>query len=153
MAARPPSPKGWWRTTALALGVALALLVTPFQASAATTSTEARLLELINGSRTSRGLAPLTVRDDLGGMAHRHSAKMARRSYLFHHGCLSCRFPSGSWRALAENVGAGASLRGIHRMMMRSAGHRQNLLGGFDAIGVGVVRKGGRFWVTEIFFA
>jgi uncharacterized protein YkwD len=153
LAARPPSPKGWWRTTALALGVALALMVTPFQATAATTSTEGRLLEMINRTRASRGLASLTVRDDLIGMARRHSAKMARRRLMFHHGCLSCRFPSGSWRALAENVGYGPGLRGIHRMMMRSAAHRQNLLGGFDEIGVGVVRKGGRFWVTEIFFS
>lgn len=128
-------------------------MVTPFQATAATTSTEARLLELINRSRTSRGLAPLALRDDLTRMAHRHSAQMARRHLLFHTGCLSCRFTSGSWRALAENVGAGTGLRVVHRMMMRSPVHRQNLLGGFNAVGVGVVRKGGLVWVTEIFFA
>jgi uncharacterized protein YkwD len=128
-------------------------MVTPFQATAATTSTEGQLLDMINRTRTSRGLKPFAVRDDLISMAHRHSAKMARRRFLYHHGCLSCRFPSGSWRALAENVGTGAGLRGIHRMMMRSAGHRQNLLGPFDSIGVGVVHRGGRFWVTEIFFA
>jgi uncharacterized protein YkwD len=128
-------------------------MVTPFEASAAPTAKEAKLAAMINQARSARGLPPLAVRDDLVRMAHRHSTKMARRQYLFHHGCLSCRFPSGSWSALAENVGTGGSLRGVHRLMMRSAGHRTNVLGGFNAVGIGVVRKGGRFWVTEIFFA
>jgi hypothetical protein len=120
-------------------------MVTPFEASAAPTAKEAKLAAMINRARSARGLPPLAVRDDLVRMAHRHSTKMARRRYLFHHGCLSCRFPSGSWSALAENVGTGGSLRGVHRLMMRSAGHRTNVLGGFNAVGIGVVRKGGRF--------
>lgn len=107
----------------------------------------------MNTTRAARGLKPLVLRDDLVRMAHRHSARMAREGVLFHSPCLSCRFPSGSWRALAENVGMAGSLRRVHRLMMRSAGHRNNLLGGFDAIGIGVVKKGARFWVTEIFFA
>lgn len=101
----------------------------------------------------SRGLKPLAVRDNLVRMAHRHSAQMAGQGLLFHTPCLSCRFPSGSWRALAENVGMAGALQRVHRLMMRSAGHRNNVLGGFDAIGIGVVIKGGRYWVTEIFFS
>ena len=128
-------------------------MVTPFEATAAPTSKEQKLAAMINRVRSTRGLAPLAMRDDLVRMARRHSAKMARRRYLFHHGCLACRFSAGTWSALAENVGAGGSLRSVHRMMMKSGGHRANLLGGFNAMGVGVVRRGGRFWVTEIFFA
>jgi uncharacterized protein YkwD len=128
-------------------------MVTPLSASAAPTTKEVRLLHMINGTRNSRGLAPLVLRENLVRMARRHSSTMSRQNLLFHTACLSCRFPSGSWSALAENVGTGGSLRQIHRTMMRSTGHRQNLLGGFDAVGVGVVKRGGRFWVTEIFFA
>jgi uncharacterized protein YkwD len=135
------------------LGVAVALTATPTQASAAPTAKETRLLRLVNATRISRGLKPLAVRDNLGRMAHRHSARMARQGLLFHTPCLSCRFPSGSWRALAENVGMAEALHRVHRLMMRSAGHRNNVLGGFDAIGIGVVIKGGRYWVTEIFFS
>lgn len=153
MAARPPRPKGWWRTTALALGVASALMVTPVEASAATTSEESRLIGMINRTRESHGLRTLAVRKNLVRMAHRHSVRMARRHTIFHHRCLSCRFPSGSMRALAENVGSAGSVGGVHRMMMRSSGHRQNVLGAFDAVGVGVVRRSGQLWVTEIFFA
>jgi uncharacterized protein YkwD len=128
-------------------------MATPFEATAAPTAKEQKLAAMINAVRARRGLPTLALRDDLVNMARRHSGKMARRRYLFHHGCLSCRFPAGTWSALAENVGAGGSLRSVHRMMMKSGGHRANLLGGFNAMGVGVVRRGGRFWVTEIFFA
>jgi uncharacterized protein YkwD len=151
--ARPPRPKGWWRTSALALGVAFALTATPTEASAAPTAQETVLLGLVNNTRTARGLKPLVLRDNLVRMAHRHSARMARKRVIYHTPCLSCRFPSGDWRALAENVGMAGSLRRVHRLMMRSAGHRSNLLGAFDVIGIGVVKRGARFWVTEIFYA
>jgi uncharacterized protein YkwD len=128
-------------------------MVTPLQVSAAPTTKEVRLLRMVNGTRNARGLAPLAMRDNLVRMARRHSSAMSRQNLLFHTACLSCRFPAGSWSALAENVGTGGSLRGIHRTMMGSAGHRQNLLGGFDAVGIGVVKRGGQFWVTEIFYA
>ena len=153
MAARPPSPKGWWRTTALALGVASAIIATPFEATAAPTAREQRLLHMVNHVRHARGLSPLAFRDNLARMAERHSRRMANSQLLFHHPCLSCRFPSGSWRALAENVGAAGNVRRIHRMMMESDGHRGNILGPFDAVGIGVVKRGPMYWVTEIFFA
>jgi uncharacterized protein YkwD len=76
---------------------------------------------------------------------------MAREGAVFHRPCLTCRIPPAD--AVGENVGMGGSLRRIHRMMMRSGGHRHNLLGNFDAVGVGVVKRGGRFWVTEIFLS
>jgi uncharacterized protein YkwD len=125
------------------------LLAMPLEASAAPTTKEARLLQLVNATRTSRGLQPLSVRDDLVRVAHRHSAQMARQGLLFHTPCLTCRVSAGS--VLAENVGMAGTLQRVHRLMMRSAGHRNNLLGGFNAIGVGVVVRGGRYWVTEIF--
>jgi uncharacterized protein YkwD len=128
-------------------------MATPFEATAAPTAKEQRLLDLVNGTRQARGLPPLSLRDDLVRMAHRHSARMARQRVIFHHACLACRFPSGSWQALAENVGTAGSLHKIHRMMMGSAGHRVNILGPFDAVGIGVVQKARRYWVTEIFFA
>jgi uncharacterized protein YkwD len=128
-------------------------MVTPLQVTAGPSTKEVRVFRMINSARNSRGLAPLALRDNLVRMARRHSSAMSRQNLLFHSACLSCRFPAGSWSALAENVGTGGSLRGVHRSMMRSAGHRQNLLGGFDAIGVGVVKRGGRFWVTEIFYS
>jgi uncharacterized protein YkwD len=144
-----------WSRTALVLGVTVALLVTPgLQTAAGTTSKERRVLDMINASRSARGVRTLSMSERLSRMARRHSRSMARERRLFHHSCLSCRFPSGSWKHLGENVGTAPSLRRVHRMMMNSAAHRDTLLnGGFDRVGVGVVRRGGSYWVTEIFYA
>jgi uncharacterized protein YkwD len=120
------------------VGVAATVVVTPIQATAAPTAAESRLLGLINGARVA-------------GTARRHSLRMAREGELFHRPCLTCRIPPAD--LVGENVGMAGSLRRIHRMMMRSGGHRHNILGNFDVVGVGVVKRGGRFWVTEIFLS
>lgn len=137
------------------MGVTAALLVTPgLRTAAGTTSKELRVLDMINASRSARGVGTLSLSERLSRMARRHSRSMARERRLFHHSCLSCRFPSGSWKLLGENVGTAPSLRRIHRMMLKSATHREILLNGtFEHVGVGVVRRGGSYWVTEIFHA
>lgn len=129
-------------------------MVTPSLRSAAgTTSKEQRVLHMINASRSAREVGTLSLSERLSRMARRHSRNMAQQRLLFHQSCLSCRFPSGSWKLLGENVGAAPSLRRVHRMMMKSAGHRDILLNGnFDRVGVGVVKRGGSYWVTEIFY-
>jgi uncharacterized protein YkwD len=137
------------------VGVTVALLVTPgLQTAAGTTSKEQRVLRMINASRSAQGVGTLSLSERLSRLARRHSRRMAQERRLFHHSCLSCRFPTGSWKLLGENVGTAPSLRRIHKMMLKSSGHRQNLLNGaFDRVGVGVVRRGGSYWVTEIFYA
>jgi uncharacterized protein YkwD len=115
------------------------------------TAAEQKLSSLITNARTARGLAPLGLSGDLSGVARQHSKRMAAENLMFHTPCLTCRISTGS--VLAENVGFGGTLRQIHRMMMRSAGHRANILGAFNRVGVGVVKKGDLYWVTEIFVA
>jgi uncharacterized protein YkwD len=108
---------------------------------------------MLNQTRSTLSLGGLGMSDQLTRMARRHSRRMARAGQLFHHSCLSCRFPNGSWTALGENVGVGSSVRAVHRMMMESTTHRNVILGAlFQRVGIGVVKQGGRFWVTEIFF-
>lgn len=112
------------------------------------------MLGMINQTRASRGMGTLSLSHRLSRIARRHSRNMAGERRLFHHSCLSCRFPSGTWQLLGENVGTAGSLRRIHRMMMESPGHRSIILTStFDRVGVGVVKKGRRYWVTEIFYA
>jgi uncharacterized protein YkwD len=145
---------GGWSRTALALGVAVALLASPNvpTASATTTAKEGSLLQLVNGARTNRGIAQLSLSDRISRRARRHSRQMASQRLLFHSACLSCRFPI-AWDSLGENVGTAGSVRRVHRMMMKSAGHRGNILGNaFTGVGIGVVQRGRRLWVTEIFF-
>jgi uncharacterized protein YkwD len=77
---------------------------------------------------------------------------MANAGTIFHHACLSCLVSGSDWNVIGENVGVGGTVRSVHRAFMSSSGHRRNiLLPGYTRVGVGVVKSGGRVWVTEIF--
>lgn len=140
----------------VALIAAAALLVTPSLQEAAEaaspTPKERRMHRIINRVRANHGLPTLRLHKRLTRKAHRHSRAMARQRRVYHHSCLSCLPPGSSWSSVGENVGRGAGLKAVHRLFMRSATHRANILCGcYRAVGVGVVRKGGRVYVTEIF--
>lgn len=106
---------------------------------------------LHNRARTTRNVSALERNKNLSRLAYRHSVRMANRNRLHHARCLECGV-KGGWSALGENVGVGASIRSLHRAFMDSPGHRDNILCScFDRIGVGVVRKHGRLWVTVRF--
>ena len=111
------------------------------------TSSERRLYGLVNESRSKKGVGQLDLRRNLTRKAHRHSRRMAAQRRLFHQS--SSAFSSGTW---GENVAQAKTIRRAHRMLMKSPSHRENILCGcFDRIGVGVVRRGGWYWVTEMF--
>ena len=75
---------------------------------------------------------------------------MADAGSIF-HSCLDCG-RRRSYSTMAENVGVGGSLSAVHNALMASDGHRANILGpDFQRVGVGVVRRDGRVWVTEVF--
>jgi uncharacterized protein YkwD len=117
----------------------------------ATTDTERAVQGLVNGARIEAGLRPLPLSDRLSRIARRHSRQMAVQRTLF-HSCLPCVI-GGDWRKLSENVGFGPDYEGVHQRLMDSRPHRSNILGrGYRRVGVGVVRRGGLVWVTEIFF-
>jgi uncharacterized protein YkwD len=118
----------------------------------ATTRPEERLFALINQAREKRDRPRLRLSTYLSGKAHRHSVRMADAGWIFHHSCLSCLGSGLDWRAIGENVGVGGTVRSVHRALMNSRSHRRNILSrAFDRVGVGVVRSGGRVWITEIF--
>jgi hypothetical protein len=58
---------------------------------------------------------------------------------------------ASGWEALAENVGAGPSVDSLHSAFMNSAGHRANILGDYNYVGVGAASDGDLLWVTVIF--
>lgn len=117
----------------------------------ATTAQEEDLFALINQARKNRDRPALRLGQSLSRKAHRHSARMAEAGAIFHHSCLSC-LVSSDWEAIGENVGVGSTVRSVHRALMHSRAHRRNILSrAFTRVGVGVVRSGGRVWVTEIF--
>jgi uncharacterized protein YkwD len=125
--------------TALASGTAVA-----------TTSSERQAHAMVNQDRTSHGIFGLRLSSALSKQAHRHSSRMAESGRLF-HSCLTCSRGRGT-SASAENVGMGDTLKKIHAALMNSSSHRQNILSKqYRRVGVGVVRRSGRLWVTQLF--
>lgn len=118
----------------------------------ATTDRERALHELINQVRDGRGLVELRLSDKLSKVARAHSSDMADGGKILYHSCLTCRLQSWNWSIVGENVGYAGTIARVHRLLMESPSHRANVLRSpFRTAGVGVVEKGGRLWVTEIF--
>jgi uncharacterized protein YkwD len=139
------------------LAVVLSLLllvgfVAPKHADATTTSSERALASLMNRARTSHGRAAFGLSSTLSNYARRHSATMASKNRLYHNPYLATWLRNISWRILGENVGYGGSVRQVYVAFMNSPGHRANILDRrFRSVGVGVVVRNGRTWVTVIF--
>jgi uncharacterized protein YkwD len=140
------------RGAAIALAGALSLgsLAAPAEALS---PLESRLFKRVNVARQNHGLRRLHVSAWLSRKARGHSIRMSRRGQLFHTRCLSCMFRSRRWNRIGENVGLAATVKRVHRLMMRSSSHRSNILGrGYNRIGVGVRKSHRGVWVTEIFW-
>jgi len=119
---------------------------------------EAQLVELINQSRAAHGLSALAVDSGLTQAARQHSQAMAQRSAISH------QFPGEEppemrmanqevkSDAEGENVDLDQSVRGAHEALMHSPPHRENILDRrYNAVGIGVVRRGANIYVTEDF--
>jgi len=137
------------------LVASLLLVVTVPTAAGAGTRIEryrGKLMDLVNEKRQARGIPRLHIRAGLNDDAQRHSARMARERRLFHTPDLSSKVRTFRPHIWGENVGYGSTMRQVVNAWMRSAPHRSNLLNRrFDGTGVGVVRAGGRYWLTMIY--
>lgn len=140
----------WPRLLVVAL---LLALVTPVPVSEAATSTrelERDFLALVNVERAKRGLGALTEQADIRSVARAHSADMARQWQLHHNPDYASEITG--WQRLTENVGYGSSVESIHRALMNSSGHRGNILDSrVSEVGIGVVVRNSRVWVTQNF--
>jgi uncharacterized protein YkwD len=129
--------------------------------SSESTAIEERLLVLANKERESRGLPPLQWSDGLAAVARRHSADLALSGALSHVSSsgetLQDRLVgAGFFFARAgENVARGETYFAdlIHRALMESSEHRENILDpGFDTVGNGAVKaQDGTYFVTQDF--
>ena len=140
-------------TSLLAVLLVLAGLVVPAtaaQAAPAAPDAETELVRAINRERTARGLAPLGIDLQLTRVARDWSERMAAAGGISHRPNLGSYVTPG-WRRLAENVGVGPSISRMHDAFMNSPGHRDNVLGDFERVGVGVVERDGRLWATVNF--
>jgi uncharacterized protein YkwD len=134
----------------LSIVLSLATLTLGVTAAPALAAPEDTFVSKINATRSANGLGPLEVYWDLADDAEAHSAAMKSASDLYHNPNLG-NVTSG-WSALAENVGVGPTVDRLHTAFMESAGHRKNILGNYNYVGVGVVRESDtKIWVTVVF--
>jgi uncharacterized protein YkwD len=112
---------------------------------------EEQMLALVNQERTSRGLKPLVMDEELRQVARAHSKDMFVRGYFSHY------TPEGkdpfarmhdagvTFRTAGENLALAPTLQLAHTGLMNSPGHRANILHTqFGRVGIGILDGGRR---------
>lgn len=119
------------------------------------------IFSLTNTERQKQGLAPYGFDGTLQDVAQRKSVNMGELNYFSHiapdgtttHDWL--RADGHSYRAWGENIFTaswGASGAEIVNAWMNSSGHRANILGDFELLGVGVYQlPDGSVYSTQVF--
>jgi uncharacterized protein YkwD len=116
------------------------------------------MLALVNGERTSRGLAPLVMDAALQALARAHGVDMFQQGYFSHTG-RDGRSPFDrmhdahiTYTAAGENLALAPSTEFAEQGLMNSPGHRANILNPrFRRAGIGVLDGGvyGMMFVQE----
>lgn len=111
---------------------------------------------LVNGARSSAGLAPLAHDPGLTGVAQAWAERMAANGSMSHNPSTGAQIPGG-WSSWGENVAwsSDPSPSGLHASLMGSSGHRANILSStFTSLGVGYATDAaGGAYVAEVFAA
>lgn len=107
---------------------------------------ESQMLTLVNQSRAENGLAPLKADSQLQQLAAAHSEEMLRLGYFAHisplHGSPTDRFDAAGveYTVAGENIAYAPTVDIAERGLMRSPGHRANILSSeFTRIGIGII--------------
>jgi cysteine-rich secretory family protein len=119
---------------------------------------EQSMFKLVNQERMQRDLSALKWSDKLQQAARKHSQLMMQAKRLSH------RFPDEPdlmarlaatglhFNYGAENLAYSTDAEDLHPSLMHSPGHRANILDPkSNAIGIGVINVGGKYFVTEDF--
>lgn len=121
-------------------------------------TSEEQLIALVNQERQRRGVPALVHEPKLTQSARQHAQMMAERGSLSHQfpGEPSLRQRVAAtdlrFKAVAENVGYADSVERVHSTLMNSPGHRANILDAdYNAIGIGVYRRGDYLYVAQNF--
>lgn len=124
-------------------------------AAAGTVEDENRLYELQNQARAQNGLAGLAYDSAAVGVARKWAQELARSGNLRHNPNLPAEvsaYVTDDWTRLGENVGYASGPDQVFNAYMNSSGHRANILGDYNRVGVGAARDGsGRLWTTVVF--
>lgn len=140
------------------------LLTTLLPATAASAATdspcykyrtaEREFARLTNAARAAAGKVSLHLDPELSRVARYHTREMVEKNLMYHTPFTKLGRRVTNWSFLGENIGLGATVEGLQNAFMSSPVHRDNILNSsFRHIGVGVIRKDGRMWVTVVFEA
>jgi len=120
---------------------------------------EAQMLDLVNQERLNNGLKPLQADTALRAVAREHGTDMFRRGYFSHYSPEGAdaadriRAASIKFITAGENLALAPTLNIAHKGLMKSPGHRANILHKrFKKVGIGVMKGGpGRLMITQEF--
>jgi uncharacterized protein YkwD len=112
---------------------------------------EARMLLMINEERAAQGIAPLRADPELTAVARAHSRDMFARGYFSHvtpdgkDPFDRIRQAKVNYLTAGENIALAPTLPLAHQGLMKSPGHRANILRpAFGRVGIGIVDGGRR---------
>lgn len=124
------------------------------------TAPRQELFVLTNRTRAAQGLPPLKMDEALMKLAQDHAAAMAKQGFISHD------LPSGNvfvrlsrnnynYETARENVASARTASFAHSALMKSPGHKANILADdVSSIGIGVVREpvyGKYLFIAEVF--
>ncbi len=111
-------------------------------------SLENRFFDFTNSLRLNQGLAPLKRHKKLDGLAGSHSREMAEKNYFSHYNYKGEAFEARFFKETSFNKGGeniaycGYSPSEALNGLYNSKDHRDNILGDFTYLGVGIARGG-----------
>lgn len=128
-------------------------------------SEEQRFLELVNDYRQANGLGSLSFSTPLSAAARNHSADMGAHGFFSHATQGSSYYPAGSGHQertsqegyplealTAENIAWGQDTADeVFDSWRNSSGHNANMLGDYEAVGVGLAYGDGTPYWTAVF--
>ncbi len=122
-----------------------------------TVAIEEEILVLVNAHREAKKLDPLESMEIMASEARAHSQNMANGTSPFNHDGFDGRIMriknavGGS--SSGENIAKGQkTAQAVMDSWLSSPGHKANIEGNFDLIGIGVARKdNGPLFFTQIF--
>lgn len=151
------------RILGLSVIIGMTSMLLPFTAATAASAdnpcwqyktSERGFAKKINAARSATGKGKLSIDPELSRAARKHTWEMVHKDLLHHTAESAFRRRVTNWSQLGENVGVGGTVDSLHVAFMNSPAHRDNILyKNYRHVGIGVVRKNGRMWVTVIFEA
>ncbi|MFH1720333.1 MAG: CAP domain-containing protein, partial [Patescibacteria group bacterium] len=116
------------------------------------------LLGLINETRRKMGLSEVTLSDELNTLAQSHTSDMIVNNFFAHinkngESPNDRRIKMGITTEVGENLARTSSIKFAHEGLMRSAVHRENIIGeDWTRVGIGIYKDGeGYYVITEEF--